>query len=79
MQKGIEARLKERKSGYASPFEIAVFYTELGNRDQAFIWLDTAYREREFQMESLKTNFALGPLRSDPRFADLVKKVGLPQ
>jgi len=79
MQKGIEARLKERKSGYASPFEIAVFYTELGNKDQAFIWLDTAYREREFQMESLKTNFALGPLRSDPRFADLVKKVGLPQ
>jgi eukaryotic-like serine/threonine-protein kinase len=79
MQKGIEARLKERKSGYASPFEIAVFYTELGNKDQAFIWLDTAYREREFQMESLKTNFALGPLRSDPRFADLVKNVGLPQ
>jgi serine/threonine protein kinase/tetratricopeptide (TPR) repeat protein len=31
MQKGIEARLKQRKSGYASPFEIAVFYTELGN------------------------------------------------
>jgi TolB-like protein/predicted Ser/Thr protein kinase len=79
MQKGIEARLKERKSGYASPFEIAVFYTELGNKDQAFIWLDTAYREREFQMESLKTNFALGPLRSDPRFAELVRRVGLPQ
>jgi tetratricopeptide (TPR) repeat protein len=79
MQKGIEARLKERKSGYASPFEIALFYTELGNKDQAFIWLDTAYRERQFQMESLKTYFALGPLRSDPRFAGLVKKVGLPQ
>jgi eukaryotic-like serine/threonine-protein kinase len=79
MQKGIEARLKERKSGYASPFEIAVFYTELGNKDQAFIWLDTAYREREFQMESLRTNFALGPLRSDPRFAELVRRVGLPQ
>jgi serine/threonine protein kinase len=79
MQKGIEARLKQRKSGYASPFEIAVFYTELGNKDQAFLWLDTAYREREFQMESLKTNFALGPLRSDPRFAELVRRVGLPQ
>ena len=79
MQKGIEARLRQRKSGYASPFEIAVFYTELGNKDQAFLWLDTAYREREFQMESLKTNFALGPLRSDPRFAELVRRVGLPQ
>jgi hypothetical protein len=79
MQKGIEARLKERKSGTASPFEIAIFYTELGNKDQAFFWLDTAYRERDFQMLSLKTYFALGPLRSDPRFADLVKKVELPQ
>ena len=79
MQKGIEARLRQRKSGYASPFEIAVFYTELGNKDQAFLWLDTAYREREFQMESLKTNFALGPLRSDPRFAELVRRVGLTQ
>jgi hypothetical protein len=68
-----------QSSGSASPFEIAHFYTELGNKDQAFIWLDTAYRERDFQMLSLKTNFALSPLHSDPRFADLVKKVGLPQ
>jgi hypothetical protein len=51
----------------------------LATKDQAFLWLDTAYREREFQMESLKTNFALGPLRSDPRFAELVRRVGLPQ
>jgi tetratricopeptide (TPR) repeat protein len=79
MQKGIEARLKERKSGSASPFEIALLYTELGNKDQAFIWLDTAYRERDVQMLSLNTHFALGPLHFDPRFADLVKKVGLPQ
>jgi hypothetical protein len=54
-------------------------YTELGNKDQAFVWLDTAYREREFQMVGLKTNFSLDALHSDPRFADLVKKVGLPQ
>jgi PIN domain nuclease of toxin-antitoxin system len=62
-----------------SLYEIAIFYTELDNKDQAFFWLDTAYRERDIQMLSLKTYFALGPLRSDPRFADLVTKVELPQ
>jgi serine/threonine protein kinase/tetratricopeptide (TPR) repeat protein len=79
MQKGIEARLKERKSDPTSPFEIALLYTELGNKDQAFLWLDTAYRERDFQMLGLNTHFALAPLHSDARFAELVKKVGLPQ
>jgi serine/threonine protein kinase len=79
MQKGIEARLKQRKSGYASPFEIALFYTEVGNKEQAFLWLDTAYREREFQMEGMRTDFRLDPVRSDPRFAELVRRVGLPQ
>jgi hypothetical protein len=79
MQKGIEARLKERKSGYASPFEIALFYTEVGNKEQAFPWIDTAYREREFQMEGMTTDFRLDPLRSDPRFAELARRVELPQ
>jgi TolB-like protein/Tfp pilus assembly protein PilF len=79
MQKGIEARLKQRKSGYASPFEIALFYTEVGNKEQAFLWLDTAYHEREFQMEGMRTDFRLDPVRSDPRFAELVRRVGLPQ
>ena len=37
-----------------------------------------AYRDREFQMIGLKTDALLAPLRSDPRFAELVKKVGLP-
>ena len=41
-------------------------YTELGHKDQAFVWLDTAYRERDFQMIRLKTNFALEPLHPDP-------------
>ena len=78
LEKGIAELLKQRKSGYASPFDIAAYYAELGKKDQAFTWLDTAYKERAFEMESLKTHFALSPLRSDPRFAELVRKVGLP-
>jgi hypothetical protein len=51
----------------------------LGGKDQAFQWLNTAYQERDEGLVSLKTDFVLDPLRSDPRFAELVRKVGLPQ
>ena len=79
MKKAIEARLQQRKKGYASPFEIAKDYAALGETDQVFPWLDTAYRERDFFMESLKTEPAFDALHSDPRFTEMVKKVGLPQ
>jgi hypothetical protein len=51
----------------------------LGDKDQSFRWLNTAYRERDSQLVNLKTDFLLDPLHSDPRFAELVRKVGLPQ
>ena len=54
-------------------------YAELGEKDQAFQWLNTAYQERDWLLVDLKTDFLLDPLRSDPRFAELVRKVGLPQ
>ncbi len=77
--KGIEVRQAQRRKGYSSAFEIASLYAELGDKEQAFRWLDTAYQERAPEMEGLKTDFTLDPLRSDPRFAELVRKVGLPQ
>lgn len=58
---------------------IATLYADLGDKDQAFRWLNTAYEERDWLLEGLRTNFQLDPLRSDPRFAELVRKVGLPQ
>ena len=77
--KAIETLLARRKTAYASAYLIAALYAELGDRDQALRWLDTAYQERAPEMEGLKTDFALDPLRSDPRFAELLRKVGLPQ
>ena len=77
--KGIEVRRAQRRKGYSSAFEIATLYAELGDKEQAFRWLDTAYQERALEMEGLKTDFTLDPLRSDPRLAELVRKVGLPQ
>ena len=79
LTKGIEARQMQRNTGYASAYLIALLYADLGDKDSAFRWLNTAYRERDTDLEGLKTEFQLDPIRSDPRFAELVRKVGLPQ
>ena len=79
LTKGIEVRQAQRKTGYSSAYDIATLYADLGDRDQAFHWLNTAYQERDFSLFGLKTDFLLDPLHSDPRFAELVRKVGLPQ
>ena len=79
LAKGIEVRLAQRNRGYLSAYVIATLYAELGDKDQAFRWLNTAYQERDWWMIGLKTDFLLDPLHSDPRFAELVRKIGLPQ
>jgi tetratricopeptide (TPR) repeat protein len=79
LTKGIEIRKVQRKIGYLSAYKVAQLYADLGNKDQAFKWLDTAYQERDFDLIGLNTDFLLDPLRSDPRFAELVRKAGLPQ
>jgi eukaryotic-like serine/threonine-protein kinase len=79
LTKDIEIRQVQRKTGYSPAYDIATLYAELGDKDQAFRWLNTAYQERDFDLVGLETDFVLDPLRSDPRFAELVRKVGLPQ
>ena len=79
LTKGIEARQTQRKTGYASAYQIAILYADLEDKNKAFRWLNTAYQERDTYLYGLRTDFLLDPLRSDPRFAELVRKVGLPQ
>jgi TolB-like protein len=79
LTKGIETRQAQRKTGYSSAGRIAELYANLGDKDQAFRWLNTAYQERDLLLEGLKTDFLLDPIRSDRRFAELVSRVGLPQ
>ncbi len=78
LTKGIEIRLKQRRTGYYFAYEIALLYADLGEKEQAFRWLNTAYQERD-RIIGLKTDFQFDSMRSDPRFAELVRKVGLPQ
>ena len=79
LTKGVDVRQAQHKTGHQSPYTIAMLYAYLKDKDQALRWLNTAYEERDPQMENLKTDFVLDPIRSDPRFAELVRKVGLPQ
>ncbi len=77
--KAVETLQARRKTGYRFAYSIAAFYADLGDKDQAFKWLNTAYQEHDWRLMGLKTDFLLDPLHSDPRFAELVRKVGLPQ
>jgi TolB-like protein/DNA-binding winged helix-turn-helix (wHTH) protein/tetratricopeptide (TPR) repeat protein len=68
--------LKRRSSpGYSNAPEIAVIYTALGDRDQAMTWLEQGYEERFNPGVLLRPGF--DPLRSDPRFQTLARRVGL--
>jgi hypothetical protein len=57
---------------------MAVLCTGLGDANCAFKWLEQSYRERESQLPFLNQDGRLAPLRSDPRFQNLVHRVGLP-
>jgi hypothetical protein len=69
---------KIMKQRYICPYEIATTYLGLGQKEEAFRWLDKAYEVRSMCMMWLKVDPPLYPIRSDPRFADLVRRVGFP-
>ena len=58
---------------------VALIYAGLGEKDEAFAWLEKAYEERSFQLQWLNVEPRWDSLRSDPRFADLIRRIGLPQ
>jgi tetratricopeptide (TPR) repeat protein len=58
-------------------YEIALVYAGLGKKQDAFKWLEEAYQAHDVGLLYLKVDPCLDPLRSDPRFDDLVRRVGL--
>ncbi len=59
-------------------YEIALVYAGLGQKDEAFTWLEKSYDARDKGLTYLKIDPCIDPLRSDPRFSRLVRRVGLP-
>jgi TolB-like protein/DNA-binding winged helix-turn-helix (wHTH) protein/Tfp pilus assembly protein PilF len=66
-------------SKHGVPWEMAVIYTGLGDKDRAFEWLEKGYSERPNWMFSIKVDPRMDPLRSDPRYKELLRRMGLPQ
>lgn len=62
---------------HVDPGLIAVEYINLGDKDQAFAWLEKAYTERSYFMSSLRVWGLYDPIRTDPRFIDLERRVRL--
>ena len=75
----ILAKPKERsKKGNVSAYDIAVVHQGLGDKDQAFEWLEKAYAERSGFLIHVKWDPRFASLHSDPRFQDLIRRIGLP-
>jgi tetratricopeptide (TPR) repeat protein len=74
----ILTQLKEMSARqYVSPYGVAMIYAGLGDKEQTLAWLERAYQQRAWAMVFLKVEPELDGLRSDPRFAALVQRVGL--
>ncbi len=72
------ARYSDPAKPAYNPVEVAANYALLGDKNNAFLWLEKAYRMRESGLEELKANPDFDSLRSDPRYADLVRRIGFP-
>jgi serine/threonine protein kinase/tetratricopeptide (TPR) repeat protein len=77
-KRSLGALQEEMKSGYVPPIRLAEAYAQLGDRDAAFDWLEEAYREKSYDLVMLNAVDTWDPIRSDPRFANLVQRIGLP-
>jgi len=79
-RRAVEVLLAQRKdkAEYVSSYIIAEIYADLGDKDHAFEWLNTSYQEHDPWLYAIRTDFTMDSLRSDPRYADLLRKIGLP-
>ena len=73
----LEQELADSQIDAPSSFDLAEIYSQIGDKDKAFVWLERAFEERTYTMMYLKVAPNLDPLRSDPRFTAMLRKTGL--
>ncbi len=75
----LDRMMEKAKKEHVSPFLIAQCHVILGHKAEAIKWLERAYTERDLLMPYLNTEAAFDPIRYDPRFAEISKRLGFPK
>ena len=78
VQTALEQTVMQRQQKPPS-MVVASYYARLGQKEEALAWLQKGYEERDFRMTLLSVSFEFDNLRSDPRFKELVRRIGLPE
>lgn len=76
-KKRLEQEIIEARTEPPAAFNMAEIYSQLGEKDAAFEWLEKAIKNRHYEVMYLRVAPNLDPLRSDARFADVLRRVGL--
>ena len=79
LKKNAEVQIEQSKTSYVDPAHIAITYGFLGDKEQAFFWLNKGLAEKSDGMEGLKAVHAFDFLRSDPRYTEILRRMNLPQ
>jgi hypothetical protein len=74
----LEDQMKQYERGIGSSVAVAGVYARLGNKEKAFEWLEKAFVEHASDITYLKVDTSFDDVRSDPRFVDLQRRIGLP-
>ncbi|MDQ6799365.1 MAG: winged helix-turn-helix domain-containing protein [Acidobacteriota bacterium] len=78
-RKSAELLARRQSENVETPVDIAALYAWAGDTDQAFAWLEKAYQRRVSRVTNMNIEPAFDSLRSDPRFDDLLRRIGLPR
>jgi serine/threonine protein kinase/Tfp pilus assembly protein PilF len=71
----LEKDLSQRR--YVDSGNVAYYYAQLGDKDQTFAWLEKAFTQKAESLQLIKSSKAMEPFHSDPRYVDLLKRIGL--
>ena len=75
----LEELKQQSKVRYVASYWIGMIYVGLNDNDEAFRWFEKAYQERSWWLMFIKMDPMLDGVRSDPRFVDLMRRIGFPQ
>jgi len=80
-RKALDVLLQQWKtrSQYVASYQLAETYADLGDKDRAFEWLNVAYQEHSLYLIIMRVDFNFDSMRSDPRYAELARKIGFPK